>query len=399
MSGEQPPTPAGWYQDPGDAAQLRYWDGNTWTEHRSPAHAPAAVSSSASGPGASPEPPPSGQHVGGSGTVGDKKRNTVGIVALSVAIIGFIFACIPGALIVGWILLPIAFILSIVGLLVSGKKWQAVTGLIVSIVGTLVGVLVFLFLVGDAVDEAFEDIGSAREFSVKIDGAEKVQDSEGRPALRVDMTFTNEGEEAADFLFSATVTALQNGAELETAFLADSDGNQTKKITPGTSIEVQQTFVLEDSSDVTVEVTEAISLSDEVLASETFPIDAEADEQFGDDFKQYEVSIDGSRQAEDFEGQPVLIVDFTFTNNGAEASSFLFSVEVQAFQDGVELEDAFMRDPSAEESNAIKDIEPGKTIRVQRPFLLDGRSDVTVTATELISFDEVELASQIFTIK
>jgi hypothetical protein len=31
--------PAGWYADPEDATQLRYWDGSGWTEHRSPAQA------------------------------------------------------------------------------------------------------------------------------------------------------------------------------------------------------------------------------------------------------------------------------------------------------------------------------------------------------------------------
>ncbi|WP_230486940.1 DUF2510 domain-containing protein [Nocardioides anomalus] len=29
-------TPAGWYADPQDPAQYRYWDGAAWTEHRSP---------------------------------------------------------------------------------------------------------------------------------------------------------------------------------------------------------------------------------------------------------------------------------------------------------------------------------------------------------------------------
>lgn len=33
-SGELPP--AGWFPDPHDATQLRYWDGTAWTEHRSP---------------------------------------------------------------------------------------------------------------------------------------------------------------------------------------------------------------------------------------------------------------------------------------------------------------------------------------------------------------------------
>ncbi len=44
-----PPTPAGWYPDPEQAGQLRYWDGGGWTEHRSPIQEPAAP--------AAPEPP------------------------------------------------------------------------------------------------------------------------------------------------------------------------------------------------------------------------------------------------------------------------------------------------------------------------------------------------------
>lgn len=34
-------TPAGWYPDPYDASQLRYWDGSVWTESVTPAAAPA----------------------------------------------------------------------------------------------------------------------------------------------------------------------------------------------------------------------------------------------------------------------------------------------------------------------------------------------------------------------
>lgn len=39
-----------------------------------------------------------------------------------IAIVGFIFACIPGALIVGWLLLPIAFILGIVAVFLKGGE-------------------------------------------------------------------------------------------------------------------------------------------------------------------------------------------------------------------------------------------------------------------------------------
>ena len=51
----------------------------------------------------------------------EKRNNTVGLIALVVSVIGLVFACVPGALIVGWGLLPAAFILGIVGLFLAGK--------------------------------------------------------------------------------------------------------------------------------------------------------------------------------------------------------------------------------------------------------------------------------------
>jgi len=94
-----------------------------------------------------------------------RQRNTLGLIALIVAIVGFIFACIPGALIVGWVLLPIALILGIVGVCQSGKaKSTSIAAMIVSIVGFVVGVAVFLTLVTGSVKDAFDksDMSAAR---------------------------------------------------------------------------------------------------------------------------------------------------------------------------------------------------------------------------------------------
>ena len=45
MSSTPPPTPAGWYTDPGGSGQLRWWDGAAWTAHLAapPTPAPAAT--------------------------------------------------------------------------------------------------------------------------------------------------------------------------------------------------------------------------------------------------------------------------------------------------------------------------------------------------------------------
>ena len=49
--------PGNWYPDPHDASQLRYWDGQQWTEHRAPVQQAAqpsqtgdAAPATASGP-------------------------------------------------------------------------------------------------------------------------------------------------------------------------------------------------------------------------------------------------------------------------------------------------------------------------------------------------------------
>lgn len=111
-----------------------------------------------------PEQPPLGQPGYGPPTQAlpprptktKKQSNALGLIALIVAALGFIFACIPGALIIGWILLPIAFVLAIVSLFLKDKvKWTGVTALIVSIVGTIVGFIVFFAVVGTSFDNAF----------------------------------------------------------------------------------------------------------------------------------------------------------------------------------------------------------------------------------------------------
>ncbi|RAX20792.1 hypothetical protein DRB06_07905 [Actinomyces sp. Z5] len=83
-------------------------------------------------------------------------------------IVGIIFACIPGALVIGWILLPIAFILGLVALFRRGERlWPSVTAIIVAVVGGVVSPMVFLGAATEAVDDALG--GSESTFSAAPD--------------------------------------------------------------------------------------------------------------------------------------------------------------------------------------------------------------------------------------
>lgn len=86
------------------------------------------------------------------------KKPILSIIALITAIVGFVFGILPGFLIVGWVLLPIAFILSIVALAVSRKKTLSIIALILTVLGIVASALVFFFFVGNAFEEAFEEI-------------------------------------------------------------------------------------------------------------------------------------------------------------------------------------------------------------------------------------------------
>ncbi|WP_242492417.1 DUF2510 domain-containing protein [Agromyces binzhouensis] len=169
--------PPGWYDD--GRGQQRYWDGTQWTEHTAPLpgaqdatrpYDSAALGADASpgsspyadttpfaglptsGPGAAGGAPPADSSAyaaygGAPGAPGTPPEpggtNVLGIVALVIAAIGFVFACIPFVQVVGLVLLPIAFVLAIIALFLKGRKWPAITGLILSVVGGIIGTIVF----------------------------------------------------------------------------------------------------------------------------------------------------------------------------------------------------------------------------------------------------------------
>lgn len=148
---KNPTPPAGWYDDGTGTGTMRWWDGTQWTDERSDTPtigsgvATAVATETAEATSTSP----------------GRKPHVISWVALGLAAIGFVFACIPGALIIGWVLLPISFILSIVAFFLKGMKWPAIVALVASVVGTIVGVVVFLSVVAGAFDDAFSDIPAA----------------------------------------------------------------------------------------------------------------------------------------------------------------------------------------------------------------------------------------------
>ena len=91
-------------------------------------------------------------------------------------------------------------------------------------------------------------------------------DYEGNPCLYYYYTFTNNGDENTSAAVATYIQCFQNGVQCQTAITTDSNdsiNNYMMEVQPGGSIEVCQVYSLTDTSDVTVEASDLISLSDE----------------------------------------------------------------------------------------------------------------------------------------
>ena len=115
----------------------------------------------------------------------------------------------------------------------------------------------------------------------------------------------------------------------------------------------------------------------------------------------YGIVIESCRLAEDYSGKPVVIVKYKFTNNDKDPTSFMWTLEDKAFQDGVGLNKSYILDDSANYSsdNQTKEIKQGASIYVEVAYELnDTTSDVEIEVSELISFSDKKITKK-FTIK
>lgn len=87
------------------------------------------------------------------------QRNMLGLIALAVSIIGFVLACIPASLSVGWMVLGIAFLLGIVGTLKSDQtKNTSIAAIVISILGVIVSAAIVLFAVSGLFVDLFANL-------------------------------------------------------------------------------------------------------------------------------------------------------------------------------------------------------------------------------------------------
>lgn len=108
-------------------------------------------------------------------------------------------------------------------------------------------------------------------YAVTIDGATAATDYEGKPAVVVTFTFTNNSDETTEFASACGIDVYQNGVECDMGFVENVDtSTYMAKVQPGATTQVTLAYSVKDNSDVQVDVTPLFS--SDIIASQTFKL-------------------------------------------------------------------------------------------------------------------------------
>ena len=100
----------------------------------------------------------------------------------------------------------------------------------------------------------------------------------------------------------------------------------------------------------------------------------------------YEVSIDDMTVGEDYQGNPALIVTYSWKNNSDKSSSFAATLHPRCYQNGVQLNNAIVLS-GIDSEGYLADVKPGAGTSLQMAYeLKDTESPVDVEVYEFASF-------------
>lgn len=97
---------------------------------------------------------------------------------------------------------------------------------------------------------------------------------------------------------------------------------------------------------------------------------------------EFEFAIKSTSLSKDYEDKDVLIVEYDFTNNSSEATSFTFACQDTVFQDGVECDSTVIGCDEVDTQDQLNDIQPGKTYSLKVGYHITDKSmpaDIIVT--------------------
>lgn len=145
--------------------------------------------------------------------------------------------------------------------------------------------------------------------------------------------------------------------------------------------------------------TNTITPSSEIKQTQAVNTEAPLDETKCD-FDTFSVEILDAAFSTDYEGKKIIVINANYTNKSDDSKAFLWQSQVQAFQNGIELDTAIVLNDSIYDAGlAQKEIKKDVQLKVQSAFVLQDDSPVEVEIGELIAFGNKKLAKKTYTVQ
>lgn len=104
----------------------------------------------------------------------------------------------------------------------------------------------------------------------------------------------------------------------------------------------------------------------------------------------YEIRVMDYFLSKDRDGKDVLVVDYEWTNNSDETTSFWVTFSDKVFQNGIELDETVFGCDDTNIDDEMTEIQPGAKYRVKCDYLLrDSTSPVNVVTTQYLKNDKL----------
>lgn len=219
--------------------------------------------------------------------------------------------------------------------------------------------------------------------------------------LVVNLDVKNTSKEYVDGnMVSYAIEAKSEESTLKPSYIGEKNPNyiSPEKIATGKSGVVQAVFELGDAKEEEVSllgVTHSQKSGDQVeFLKETLDL-AKVERVVSE--SAYELTIDSATASDDGDGHDIVILDMTFTNNSDAAVSFGTAINLQLFQNKIELKTGYLpyKHPSYDEnleSNTGVDIQTGASLKIRRVYILNDKSmPVEVKAVDYSSYDQASI--------
>ena len=161
-----------------------------------------------------------------------------------------------------------SFTAQTVNVTVEQPKKKKKKGKIIALV--IVAILAFLFILGSSGEEPEKAVGDIGSYNVVIKDHFIDENYDDEKVIVVTYTFTNNSSSDAAYDIVIYEQCFQNGIELNKEFFTSgidnySIDNQSKSIKPGTSLDVQQAYILNDEeTTIDVEIGEFLGFGDPI---------------------------------------------------------------------------------------------------------------------------------------